>query len=114
MAKPEIICICGSTRFADTHAIKRWEFEREGKAICLMINYLPVWYAQAHGWDKPDHLGEQAGNKDVLDELHMRKIDLADRVYVVNPGGYIGHSTQREIEYAKKIGKPVEYMEPVT
>lgn len=111
MDRPEIICICGSTRFADMHAIKRWEFERTGKAICLMINYLPQWYADEHGWNGGDHLGEQAGVKDVLDELHFRKIDMADRVFVVNVGGYIGESTRREIEYAEKHGKPVEYLE---
>jgi hypothetical protein len=45
-----------------------------------------------------------------LDALHFRKIDLADRVLVVNPGGYIGESTRREIEYARRVGKPVEYV----
>lgn len=109
--KPEIICICGSTRFADEHAIKRWEFERAGKAICLMINYLPAWYATEQGWKGNDHFGEKSGLKDVLDELHLRKIDLADRVFVVNPGGYIGESTRREIDYAKQHAKPIEYME---
>jgi hypothetical protein len=110
--KPEVICICGSTRFADLHAIKRWEFERNGRAICLMINYLPAWYTREQGWNGHDHFGETAGCKEALDELHFRKIDLADRVYVINADGYIGNSTRREIEYAKQLGKPVEYMEP--
>jgi hypothetical protein len=44
-----------------------------------------------------------------LDELHLRKIDMADSVLVVNPGGYIGDSTRREIEYATRTGKPVGY-----
>ena len=110
--RPEVICICGSTRFADLHAIKRWEFERTGKAICLMINYLPASYAADQGWTGNDHFGEASGTKDVLDELHLRKIDLANRIYVINPGGYIGDSTKREIGYAVKTGKPVEFMEP--
>ena len=45
--------------------------------------------------------------KDRLDELHLRKIDLADAVFVVDPGGYVGDSTTREIEYARSTGKPV-------
>ena len=111
--KPTIICICGSTRFADQHAIKRWEFERDGKVICLMINYLPSWYAKEQGWKEPAHLGEQSGTKEALDELHLRKIDLADEVFVINLDGYIGKSTKREIEYARGKGKPVHYWNQV-
>lgn len=110
--KPKIICICGSTRFADLHAIARWEFERDGTAICLMINYLPDWYITKH-FKKSDHIGEQAGNKTILDELHFRKIDLSDGVYVINKNGYIGESTRNEIEYAKKQNIPIEYLEPI-
>lgn len=47
--------------------------------------------------------------KAVLDALHLRKIDLADRILVVNPGGYIGESTSREIAYARAAGKPVSF-----
>jgi len=111
--KPKVICICGSTRFADYHAIKRWEFEKDGKVICLMINYLPSWYAEKQGWKEPAHLGEQSGTKEALDELHLRKIDLADEVFVINLDGYIGKSTKREIEYAKEKGKPMHYWNQV-
>lgn len=45
--------------------------------------------------------------KAALDALHLRKIDLADRVLVVNPGGYVGESTSREIDYSHATGKPV-------
>ncbi|MGW2091063.1 hypothetical protein [Promicromonospora sukumoe] len=47
-----------------------------------------------------------------LGALHLAKIDLADRVVVVNPGGYVGESTRREIRYAHRTGKPVEYTDP--
>ena len=50
--------------------------------------------------------------KALLDALHLRKIDLADRVLVVNPGGYVGESTRREIDYARAAGKPVSFTEP--
>lgn len=49
--------------------------------------------------------------KEVLDALHLRKIDLADRILVVNPGGYIGESTSREIAYARAAGKSVSFIE---
>jgi hypothetical protein len=51
--------------------------------------------------------------KAALDALHLCKIDLADRVLVVNPGGYIGESTSREIAYARTSGKPVAFTDPV-
>ena len=76
-----------------------------------MINYLPKWYAELQGWKELDHFGEQSGRKKVLDELHLRKIDLADEVFVINKDGYIGESTKREIEYAKAKGKPIFYSE---
>jgi len=110
--KPIVVCLCGSTRFADQHAIERWKLERSGKHICLMINYLPAWYAKEQGWRGHDHFGEATGNKDVLDELHFHKIDLADEILVINIGGYIGESTSREIVYAMQLGKPVRLLEP--
>ena len=106
------ICICGSTRFADLHAIKRWELEKTGKYICLMINYLPSWYAkEVFGEGVNDHFGEASGLKEILDELHLRKIDMADEIFVINKDGYIGESTRNEIEYTKKQNKPIYYLE---
>lgn len=60
-----------------------------------------------------DHAGEWIGEdvKRRLDELHLRKIDLADEVLILNVGGYIGESTRREIEHAERTGKSVRYLE---
>ena len=52
--------------------------------------------------------------KTALDALHLRKIDLADRVLVVNPGGYVGESTSREIAYARATGKPISFTGPAS
>jgi hypothetical protein len=57
-----------------------------------------------------DHLTDE--QKAALGDLHLRKIDLADRVLVVNPGGYLGESTRREIAYARAAGKPVSFTDP--
>jgi len=111
--KPKVICICGSTQFADLHAIAKWELEKAGNVICLMINYLPMWYAEEQGWKYFHHFGEQSGLKEMLDELHLRKIDLADEIFVINKDGYIGESTRYEIEYAKAKGKPIRYLEEI-
>ena len=48
--------------------------------------------------------------KEMLVEMHKRKIDLADEIFVINVGGYIGSSTKSEIEYAVKTNKPVKYL----
>jgi hypothetical protein len=50
-------------------------------------------------------------NKEMLDDMHKSKIDMADEIFVINVGGYIGASTQNEIEYAKSQGKPIRYLE---
>jgi hypothetical protein len=55
---------------------------------------------------------ENMPEKQGLDQLHFRKIDLSDGIYVCNVGGYIGSSTRREIAYAEQHGKTVEFMFP--
>ncbi len=104
--KPKIICLCGSTRFIETFAVLSWEFEKEG-AICLGLHYLPSSYTTAK-----DHLAEAEGVKEHFDNLHKRKIDLADEIFVININGYIGESTRSEIDYATKLGKVIRYLEP--
>ena len=54
------------------------------------------------------------GMKEMLDNMHKRKIDMADAIYVINVGGYIGESTKSEIEYALKNGKKVYYLQDAT
>ena len=49
--------------------------------------------------------------KKMLDEMHKQKIDMSDEIYVINVGGYIGESTKSEIEYAKRNGKKINYLE---
>ena len=110
--KPKVIVICGSTRFADLHSIAKWNFEKAGN-ICLMINYLPMWYAKEQSLKGFHHFAEQAEVKELLDELHLRKIDLSDEIFVINKDGYIGKSTRAEIDYAKAKGKPVRYLEEI-
>lgn len=55
---------------------------------------------------------ESTPEKQAIAQLHFSKIDLADEIFVVNVGGYVGSSTKREIEYARSLGKPVNWMFP--
>ncbi len=85
-----------------------WEFEKQGY-IALGLHLLPQNYKA----DVPDHIAEWEGVAKQMDELHLRKIDLADEVFIVNVSGYIGESTAREIAYAQKTSKPIKYLEPI-
>jgi hypothetical protein len=110
-ARPRIICLCGSTRFIELFATLAWTLERDLGVIVLGLHLLPDSY---DGYDlAPDHMAEAAGKKEHFDELHKRKIDLADEIFVLNVGGYIGDSTRSEIAYAEAHGKPVKYLEDV-
>lgn len=99
--RPEIVCICGSTRFAR----EMQEAHREltlGGAIVLAPGV----------FGRVEDRQVSAEQKTALDALHLRKIDLADRVLVVCPGGYIGESTRREIAHARATGTPVAFTHP--
>jgi hypothetical protein len=98
--RPEIVCICGSGRFLkEMHEVEE-RLTLEGK-IVLMIGVNTKDVARTEDMSK---------YKPMLDELHLRKIDMADSVFVVNVGGYIGESTRKEILYAESKGKPIEYL----
>jgi len=104
---PKIICLCGSTRFTDQMLIKEWELSKQG-FIILSWCALPDSY---FGQNDKTHVADREGVKEMMDELHKRKIDLCDEVLVLNIGGYIGESTRSEIEYAQRKGKPIRYLE---
>ncbi len=106
--KPRIICLCGSSRFVDLMAIIAWQFERDERVICLTLHLLPSWYTS-----QSDHQAEFEGVKEKMDELHLRKIDISDEIFVVNHKGYIGESTTGEIKYATQTGKLIRYLEPL-
>lgn len=105
--QPEIVCLCGSTKFYDAFQFANYRLTMGG-FIVLSVGFYPHSAEQAHGED----VGCSPDQKQALDELHKRKIDLADSVFVLNVGGYIGESTASEIEYAKQTGKHVTYLEP--
>ena len=99
---PLVITLCGSTRFKDDFFAEQRRLTLEGHIVISVGLF---------GWDEgrpEDVLGEET--KAMLDELHLRKIDLADRVHVIDRDGYVGSSTAREIEYAHTAKKHVTFM----
>lgn len=102
-AKPKIICLCGSTRFKDAF-ISEYARLSDGGNIVLSVSRLIPDHRGLGAWDFPEQ-------EVVWHELHFRKIDLADEILVLNVGGYIGDSLRKEIAYAKRLGKPIKYLE---
>ncbi len=97
-----VITLCGSTRFKE-------QYLEAQKRLTLAGNIVISVGLFGHSGDNEVWT---EGTKKMLDNMHLRKIDMADSIYVINVGGYIGESTKREIEYAKKNGKTVQYLEP--
>lgn len=103
---PEIVCLCGSTRFYEAFQQANLHETLTGK-IVLSIGCDTKSDADVFG------SADIAQMKVRLDWLHKRKIDLADGILVLNVGGYIGSSTRSEIEYAQRLGKRIVYLEGV-
>ena len=103
VGKYKVITLCGSTKFKD-------DFMREQKRLSLEGNIVISVGMFGHNGD--DEVW-QDNIKEMLDDMHKRKIDMADEIFVINKGGYIGTSTKSEIEYAISTNKKVNYMESI-
>jgi hypothetical protein len=97
-AMMRVITLCGSTKF-------KTEFETVQKELTLQGNIVISVGCFGHSDDDP----RIEKHKDMLDRMHKEKIDMADEIFVVDVGGYIGRSTRSEIEYAENKGIPIRY-----
>lgn len=95
----KIVTICGSMKFKE-------EMIRVSQELELKNGYVVI---QCIYGINPDNCSELDMKN--LSKLHFKKIDISDAIYVVNVGGYIGESTKKEIEYAKRLGKEIMYLE---
>ncbi len=100
--RPRVVCLCGSTRFRDAFERAQREETLAGRIVLTVGMF---GHLEGIDMDGPVKAG--------LDRLHLKKIDLADEVLVLNCGGYVGESTRREIEHARATGKPIRWLEPV-
>ncbi len=101
VGKYKVITLCGSTRFKDAFLQAQKRLTLEGNIVISVGLF-------GHSGDKEVWT---EGTKEMLDDMHLRKIDMSDEIFVINVGRYIGSSTQAEIAYAKRTGKPVRYLE---
>lgn len=98
---PTIVCLCGSTRFKEA-----FETASRNETLAGRIVLSVGMFGHMEGLDMSGRV------KQMLDELHLRKIDLANEVLFLNVGGYIGDSTRRELQYAADHGKKIRFLEP--
>ncbi len=105
-----VITLCGSTRFKDAFMEAQKRLTLDGNIVISVGLFGHAGDAEV--WENMDE-GTLTKTKEMLDDMHKRKIDLSDAIYVINVGGYIGESTRSEIEYARMTGKSIEYLEPV-
>lgn len=103
VGKFRVVTLCGSTRFKDA-------FMEAQKRLTLAGNIVISVGLFGHSGDNEVWT---EGTKEMLDNMHKRKIDMSDGIYVINVGGYIGESTRSEIDYAIRNGKTIEYLEPL-
>jgi hypothetical protein len=114
--RPIVVCFCGSVRFSEQMLVTAWEYAKAGIIVlgwCVLPDSYFATFPGSRGDDEAGvHAAEKEGVKEALDELHKRKIDLADQIFVINVGGYVGDSTKSEIRYAIKHDKPLRWLEP--
>lgn len=101
MKEYNVVTLCGSTKFKE-------EFLQVQKELTLQGNIVISVGLFGHSGD--NEVWEK-GTKEMLDDMHKRKIDMANEIFVINKGGYIGNSTKSEIEYAQLVGKDIKYLE---
>lgn len=99
---PEIVCLCGSTKFKEEYRAENQRLTMDGK-IVISVGF----------FGHADDIQFTEREKEMLDELHKRKIDIADRIHVIDVDEYIGDSTWSEIKYADAHGKDVTYYSEV-
>ena len=110
VGKYKVITLCGSTRFREQFMQAQKDLTLQGYIVISVGLYGHAGDAEV--WENMDE-GTLTKTKEMLDDMHKRKIDMADEIFVVNVGGYVGDSTKSEIKYAHENGKVVRYLENI-
>lgn len=110
VGKYKVVTLCGSTRFKEQFMKVQKELTLKGYIVISVGLY--GHSGDAEVWENMDE-GTLTKTKEMLDDMHKRKIDMADEIFVINVDGYIGESTKSEIKYAQETGKVVNYLENI-
>jgi len=94
----KVITLCGSTKFETKYREINEKLTLEGNVVfsCGVFKFKDA---------------NKENKRELLQEIHRKKIDMSDEIFVINVGGYIGEHTAEEIEYALKTGKKINYLE---
>jgi hypothetical protein len=109
MSAPKVYTLCGSSRFPQAFHLVNAHLSLMGHVVISLGLFGHADEPIGSRFLTSDG-NENTEEKQRLDQLHFRKIDLSDAIFVVNVGGYVGSSTKREIEYALSKGKAVEWL----
>lgn len=109
--RPRVITLCGYSRFPDAFNLVNAHLSLLGHIVISLGCFGHADQPTGARFLTSDG-DENTAEKQALDQLHFCKIDLSDGIFVINPGGYIGSSTKREIAYARSLGKTVEWLFP--
>ena len=110
VGKYKVITLCGSTKFKDAFIEAQKKLTLQGYIVISVGLFGHAGDDEVWEGMSEDTLTK---TKAMLDDMHKRKIDMADEIFVINVGGYIGSSTRSEIAYAQATGKTVNYLEPL-
>lgn len=110
VGKYKVITLCGSAKFKDEFLKVQSELSLKGNIVISIGVFISA--DEAEIWNNMDEKTLRE-TKEMLGDIHKRKIDMADEIFVINVNGYIGESTRSEIGYAKKNNKKVNYLEPI-
>ena len=93
-----ITCLIGSPRFKS-------EFDHVARVLSQRgeIVLAPHIYSNGEGLDKED--------TDQLHESALKRIDMADRVFVINPNNRLNDNVLIEIEYAESLDRDIKYLD---
>ena len=108
VGKYKVITLCGSTKFKDAFMEANKQLTLEGNIVISVGLFGHAGDSEVWEGMSEDTMTK---TKEMLDDMHKRKIDMADEIFVINVGGYIGSSTRSEIDYALSTGKAVSYLE---
>lgn len=95
VGKYKVITLCGSTRFKDAFIEAQKRLTLEGN-IVISVGLFGR-FGDDEVWTE--------GTKEMLDDIHKRKVDMADEIFVINVGRYMGPVPDLKLSMHLRMGR---------